>query len=378
MGRKFGHGRAVTAQRTREIDADELGGRARYGGDAPLKLEIFLPYQLNVVSTLISLALSRVYARRYNIGVPEWRVLVTLGQYGVMTGKAIGAHTHMHKTKVSRAVALLENRTLLVRRANRADMREFFLSLTATGRAMYEELAPHALDFTRRLTEILARDREAFDRALKRLTERSAQLVAEVAARTGDDGGRRLKLYSYFRSSAAYRVRIALNLKGIAYDTTAIHLVKDGGHNRRPEFRAQSANARADADHARGRKPDSIARHHRISRQTHPQPPLLPKDPIARAKARALPELVACDIHPLNNTSSLRYLKNTMSQEQTAIDAWYHHWVLEGFEALEQLIEPGPYCCGSTVTIADTCLVPQLYNARRLKVPLDKFPTISL
>jgi DNA-binding MarR family transcriptional regulator len=150
--------------------------------DAPLKLEHFLPYQLNVVASLVSLALSRVYARRYGIGVPEWRVLVTLGQYGVMTGKAIGAHTHMHKTKVSRAVALMEKRKLLVRRANRDDMRESFLSLTGTGRAMYEEVAPHALDFAHRLTQILdASDREAFNRALKQLTERSAELVAEVA-----------------------------------------------------------------------------------------------------------------------------------------------------------------------------------------------------
>jgi len=148
---------------------------------APLKLEEFLPYQLNVVANLVSQALSRVYARRYRIGVPEWRVLVTLGQYGVMTGKAIGAHTHMHKTKVSRAVALLEKRKLLARRANRADMRESFLSLTGPGRTMYEELAPHALDFARRLTEILAAsDREAFNRALQQITERSAQLVAET------------------------------------------------------------------------------------------------------------------------------------------------------------------------------------------------------
>jgi DNA-binding MarR family transcriptional regulator len=149
---------------------------------APLKLELFLPYQLNVVASLVSQALSRVYARRYRIGVPEWRVLVTLGQYGVMTGKAIGAHTHMHKTKVSRAVALLERRKLLMRRSNRADMRESFLSLTAPGRAMYEELAPHALDFARRLTEILTpTDRAAFDRAVKQLTQRSAELVAEMA-----------------------------------------------------------------------------------------------------------------------------------------------------------------------------------------------------
>src|SRR5581483_9151026 len=111
-------------------------------------------------------------------------------QYGVMTGKAIGAHTHMHKTKVSRAVALLEKRKLLLRRANRADMRESFLSLTASGRAMYEELAPHAVDFARRLTEILKpEDRDAFDRALKQLTARSTQLVAEIVAEGGDGLG---------------------------------------------------------------------------------------------------------------------------------------------------------------------------------------------
>src|ERR1700693_3571104 len=109
-------------------------------GTAPLRLENFLPYRLNVVANLVSQALSRIYAQRYAIGVPEWRVLVTLGQYGVMTGKAIGAHTHMHKTKVSRAVALMEERKLLVRRANRADLRESFLSLTAAGRTMYEEV----------------------------------------------------------------------------------------------------------------------------------------------------------------------------------------------------------------------------------------------
>jgi DNA-binding MarR family transcriptional regulator len=155
---------------------------------AVLKLEDFLPYQLNVVASLTSQALSRVYARRYRIGVPEWRVLVTLGQYGVMTGRAVGAHSHMHKTKVSRAVSLLEKRRLLVRRANREDMREAFLSLTGAGRAMYEELAPHALDFARRLTEILTpQDREAFNRAVQQLTARSAELAAEVAEQGKDE-----------------------------------------------------------------------------------------------------------------------------------------------------------------------------------------------
>ena len=182
----------MTGQRAIEgnIRSNAAADEAKLGDDAPLKLEHFLPYQLNVVSSLVSQALSQVYSRRYAIGVPEWRVVVTLGQHGVMTAKAIGAHTHMHKTKVSRAVALLEKRRLTTRRANRDDMREAFLSLTAAGRAMYEEVAPHALDFARRLTEILTpSDREAFNRAIKQLTARSAELVAELGheLREGDE-----------------------------------------------------------------------------------------------------------------------------------------------------------------------------------------------
>jgi maleylacetoacetate isomerase len=186
-----------------------------------------------------------------------------------------------------------------------------------------------------------------------------------------------MKLYSYYRSSAAYRVRIALNLKGIAYETAPIHLVKDGGHNRRPEYRAVNPQMRVPALMTPSGEVliQSLAIIDYLD-EIHPPPALLPKDPIARARARALAQIIACDIHPLNNTSPLRYLKRVMHQEQTAIDAWYHHWVTEGFEAIEALVHPGPYCCGSEVTIADICLVPQVYNARRLKVPLDKFPKI--
>jgi maleylpyruvate isomerase len=186
-----------------------------------------------------------------------------------------------------------------------------------------------------------------------------------------------MKLYSYFRSSAAYRVRIALNLKGIAYETASIHLVKDGGHNRRPEFRAVNPQMRVPVLVAPSGEVliQSLAIIEYLD-ETHPHPPFLPKDPIARARARALADIVACDIHPLNNTSPLRYLKREMHQEQSAIDAWYHHWVTEGFEALEALVGAGPYCCGGEVTIADICLVPQVNNARRLKVSLDKFPKI--
>src|SRR3954470_6575025 len=148
-----------------------------------LQLGQFLPHRLNVLSSLVSQALTRVYSQ-HGIGIPEWRILVSLGQFGVMTGKAIGARTHMHKTKVSRAVAELERRKFLTRRTNRADLREAFLSLTPAGRAVYDELAPRALEFTQKLSEVVpAADRPAFDRAMTQLSERSAKLVAESEPR---------------------------------------------------------------------------------------------------------------------------------------------------------------------------------------------------
>jgi DNA-binding MarR family transcriptional regulator len=165
--------------RDKTADAEPTGAAVT----PPLKLDDFLPHRLNVLSSLVSQALTRVYGQ-YGIGIPEWRVLVSLGQFGVMTGKAIGARTHMHKTKVSRAVAQLEQRKWLARRANRADLREAFLSLTTSGRAVYEELAPRALEFTHRLSEVVTpADRHAFDRAMKQLSERSATLVAESEPR---------------------------------------------------------------------------------------------------------------------------------------------------------------------------------------------------
>jgi DNA-binding MarR family transcriptional regulator len=147
-----------------------------------LKLDEFLPYRLNVCSALVTQALSRIYAARYKIGVPEWRVLVTLGEFGNMTAKAIGHHSHMHKTKVSRAVALLERRKLVSRKANRDDLREAFLSLTPAGRDVYDELAPAALEFVRQLMETVdPADRAALNRVVNKLIERSAQLSVGVA-----------------------------------------------------------------------------------------------------------------------------------------------------------------------------------------------------
>jgi DNA-binding MarR family transcriptional regulator len=156
--------------------------------DAALELENFLPYRLNVCSNQVSQALSRVYGARYQIGVPEWRVLVTLGQFDTMTAKAIGLHSHMHKTKVSRAVAMLERRKLVARRANRADMREAFLFLTPAGREIYNDLAPSALEFAGQLLDSIAPDdRAAFWRVLSKLSERAEQTAKNVANDIAED-----------------------------------------------------------------------------------------------------------------------------------------------------------------------------------------------
>jgi maleylpyruvate isomerase len=186
-----------------------------------------------------------------------------------------------------------------------------------------------------------------------------------------------VKLYTYFRSSAAYRVRIALNLKGLPYEMAAIHLTKDGGHQHKPEYHAINP---------QGRVPALALSNGEILTQSlaiieyldeiQPEPALLPADALERAKVRAVAQVIACDIHPLNNLISLQYLKRTLKQEQADIDAWYHHWVIEGFKAVEAMIAAGPYACGAHVTLADVCLIPQVFNARRLKVPLEAFPKI--
>jgi maleylacetoacetate isomerase len=186
-----------------------------------------------------------------------------------------------------------------------------------------------------------------------------------------------VQLYTYFRSSAAYRLRIALNLKGLTSEMISIHLQKDGGQQKKPEYRAVNPQMRVPA--LRLDSGDVLTQSLAIIEyldEIHREPPLLPRDPVERAKVRALAQLIACDIHPLNNLAPLRYLKNELGQDQSKIDAWYHHWILEGFTALETMVRPGPYAFGSAVTLADVCLVPQVYNARRLKVPLERFPNI--
>jgi maleylacetoacetate isomerase len=186
-----------------------------------------------------------------------------------------------------------------------------------------------------------------------------------------------VKLYSYFRSSAAYRVRIALNLKGLPYEMDFVHLTKDGGRQHSAEFNAVNPAKLVPA--LRLDSGDVLTQSLAIIDyldETHPQPPLLPVDPLQRAKVRAVALTIACDIHPIDNLRVLQYLKRTLKHEQSDIDAWYHHWIIQGFNAIEAAIAPGPYCFGAQVTLADICLVPQVFNARRLKVPLEAFPKI--
>ncbi|QCK85830.1 winged helix-turn-helix transcriptional regulator [Phreatobacter aquaticus] len=152
-----------------------------------LELETFLPYRLNVLASVVSQGLSSVYAERYGIGIPEWRVMATLGQFGTLTAKVIGAHSRMHKTKVSRAVAALSERDLLERRANEQDLRAAFLTLSPAGRAIYDDLVPVAKAYAEALTEGLnAGERAVLDRLVTALTERGLRLMGAPLDDTSD------------------------------------------------------------------------------------------------------------------------------------------------------------------------------------------------
>ncbi|GIK80626.1 MAG: maleylacetoacetate isomerase [Alphaproteobacteria bacterium] len=187
-----------------------------------------------------------------------------------------------------------------------------------------------------------------------------------------------MKLYSYFRSSAAYRVRIALELKQLSCEMQSIHLTRDGGRQWSAQYRAVNPQARVPALALSTGEvlTQSLAIIEYLD-EVYPDPPLLPAEAVQRAQVRAAAQLVACDIHPLNNTSVLNYLKGTLGHDQATVDAWYRNWILLGFDALEAVIRPGPYAFGAHVTMADLCLVPQVFNARRFKVPLDDYPKIT-
>jgi maleylacetoacetate isomerase len=184
-----------------------------------------------------------------------------------------------------------------------------------------------------------------------------------------------VKLYTYFRSSAAYRVRIALNLKGVAYDSVSINLLT--GEQREEGYRTINPQGRVpslDIGVATLIQSPAILEY---LDECYPEPPLLPVGAVNRAKVRAVSSLIGCDIHPLNNSGTIAYLKKRLGHDQATADEWYAHWVREGFDAIERLIEPGPYAFGSRITLADVYLVPQVFNARRFNVSLDAYPKIA-
>ncbi|SOY54369.1 maleylacetoacetate isomerase [Cupriavidus taiwanensis] len=190
-----------------------------------------------------------------------------------------------------------------------------------------------------------------------------------------------LKLYSYFRSSASFRVRIALELKGLSYDYVPVHLLKEGGQQLKPEFRAVNPDglvpALVDGEHV---LQQSLAIVEYLD-EVHPEPKLLPGTALDRAYVRGLAQEIACEVHPLNNLRVLKYLKHTVGVTDEVKDAWYRHWIELGFASLQANLErsgkAGRFCFGDTPTLADLCLVPQVFNAQRFNIDVARYPAIA-
>jgi len=187
-----------------------------------------------------------------------------------------------------------------------------------------------------------------------------------------------LRLYGYFRSSAAFRTRIALNLKGLAYETAPVDLL--GGEQRAESFAALNPQKLVPLLEVDGRLVNQSLAIIEYLDEVHPEPPLLPGDALERAQIRAFALAIACDIHPLNNLRVLQHLTGPMGRSEAEKDAWYRHWIAEGLEPLEQMMAtrpaPSPFCFGDRPTLADICLVPQLANARRTRCDLTPYPNL--
>jgi maleylacetoacetate isomerase len=189
-----------------------------------------------------------------------------------------------------------------------------------------------------------------------------------------------MKLYSYFRSSASYRARIALNYKGLAHECVAVDLRAAASAQRTPEFLALNPEGLVpvlvDGDQVIRQSLAIIE----YLEETHPAPPLLPRAPVQRAQVRALTLAIACDIHPLNNLRVLNYLRSPLGHDDAQVNAWYAHWIARGFRALEEEVQAlsadGRHMFGSSVTLADVCIVPQMYNARRLNCDVEPYPRL--
>ena len=191
-----------------------------------------------------------------------------------------------------------------------------------------------------------------------------------------------LTLYGYWRSSAAYRVRIALELKGLAYENRPVHLVRDGGQQHAEPYRALNPQQLVPTLlHGKRVITQSLAIIEYLDEIWPDGPPLLPAIPRDRAYARALAYHLACDVHPLGNLRVLQYLERECAMPQVEREDWVRHWIETGFEAIESMLSDSPntgaYCMGDSPGLVDICLVPQVYNARRWGLPMDRYPTIN-
>jgi len=189
-----------------------------------------------------------------------------------------------------------------------------------------------------------------------------------------------MKLYTYFRSSAAFRTRIALNFKGIAYESVPVDLRTPVSAQRTPEYLALNPEGLVPVLVDGGQVVRQSLAIIEYLEETHPSPPLLPRAPLERAQVRALTLAIACDIHPLNNLRVLSYLRAPLGHSDEEVNGWYAHWIARGFRALEQQVKAsspdGRHMFGTSVTLADVCIVPQMYNARRLRCDVEPYPTL--
>ncbi|MEO8186567.1 MAG: maleylacetoacetate isomerase [Burkholderiaceae bacterium] len=189
-----------------------------------------------------------------------------------------------------------------------------------------------------------------------------------------------MKLYNYFRSSATYRVRIALNLKGLPYEYLSVHLLKDGGQQLAPSFRVLNPESLVPVLDDDGEVLTQSLAIIEYLEETRPDPPLLSNDAIERAYVRAIALAIACEIHPLNNLRVLRYLVKTLGATEEQKNAWYRHWVEQGLASIEARLvaeqRSGRYALGDAVTLAEVFIVPQIFNAQRMDCNLDAVPTV--